>query len=194
MRLALLSLSILLAFAADSRCAQSPATQPATLELADLTGVRHRPLDPAAGHFNVVIFISTNCPISNSYAPEINRLCKEYESKGVSFFLVHSDPDLTMEAAKKHAADYGFTCPILIDRKHDLVHALGAKVQSYAALVGPAGQMLYHGRIDNLYVSVGRKRFEATTHELRDSLDAILAGKPAPIASTTAVGCAISDD
>ena len=141
----------------------------------------------------MIIFISVDCPISNAYAPEINRICKDYEPRGLKVYLVHADRTLSLDDARKHAADFGYTCPILIDRGHDLVSRLGARVSSEAAVVLSDGTLAYQGRIDNLYAAVGKKRFEATTHDLRDALDAVLAGRPAPTPRTRAVGCSLAD-
>src|SRR3954454_23861749 len=103
-----------------------PASRPAAdIELKDTAGAPHRPLevkDPAAGA--VLIFVATDCPISNSYAPEINRICAEYGGEGrgkFEFYLVQVDPDLTPEAAARHARDFGYTCPVLLDTHHKLV-------------------------------------------------------------------------
>jgi thiol-disulfide isomerase/thioredoxin len=170
----------------------APATQPAPLVLADITGVDRHPLDVSSAKAVLILFIATDCPISNGYAPEINHICKEYESKGVSFYLVHSDPELSAADAKKHAADYGFTCPVLIDRKHEIVKHVGATVTPEAVVLGADGKVQYNGRIDDLYVALGKRRYEATTHDLRDALDAILAGKPVANPHTQAVGCVIS--
>src|SRR3954470_2773277 len=85
----------------------APASRPATdIELEDATGVSHRPLDVKDAAGAVLIFIATDCPISNSYAPEINRICTEYDGHGPGkfrFYLVQVDPDLSPEAAARHA-------------------------------------------------------------------------------------------
>lgn len=167
-------------------------TRPASPAIADVTGTVRRPVDLGDAKAAVVIFISTDCPICNGYAPEINRMCREYEAKGVLFYLVHGDRDLSDASAKKHASDYGFTCPVLIDRKHELVRWAGATVTPEAAVIGPGG-LLYRGRIDDLYPALGKRRYEATTHDLRQALDAMLAGKPVAAPRTSAVGCAITD-
>ena len=171
----------------------APATQPAPLALVDVAGVVRHPLELGDAKAAVILFISVDCPISNGYAPEINRICKEYEEKGVAFYLVHADPELTAVDAKKHASAYGFTCPILIDRKHELVRRVGATLTPEAVVVGADGKTLYRGRIDDLYVALGKRRYEATTHDLRLALDAVLAGKAVPTPRTQAVGCAISN-
>jgi hypothetical protein len=190
--LRLLLLSVIVAPVGMARAA-GPATRPAPLALADITGMLRRPLELGDAKAAVVIFISVDCPISNGYAPEISRICGEYEPKGVAFYLVHADRELTDAAAKKHAADYGFTCPVLIDRKHELVRRVGATVTPEAVVIGTGGEVRYRGRIDDLYIALGKRQFDTTTHDLRNALDAVVAGKPVAVPRTAAVGCTISD-
>jgi hypothetical protein len=172
----------------------SPATQPVSPAMADLTGVIRHPLQLGDSKAAVIFFIAVECPISNGYAPEINHICKEYEAKGVAFYLAYPDADLTAANAKKHSADYGFTCPALLDGKCELAHRLGATVTPEAVVVDRDGRIAYRGRIDDLYVALGKRRFEATTHDLRTALDAVVAGKPVPTPRTPAVGCAIAEN
>ncbi|HWE96604.1 MAG TPA: redoxin domain-containing protein [Tepidisphaeraceae bacterium] len=172
-------------------CAGAGGKGAPALEMRDITGVVRRPLELGDSKAAVIVFISTDCPVANGYAPEINRICKEYESKHVSFYMVHTDPALKDEDARKHAKDFGFTCPVLIDREHELVKRLGATITPEAAVVGGDGVILYRGRIDDLYVALGKKRFEATTHDLRVALDAVVAGRKVPTPRTAAIGCAI---
>lgn len=173
--------------------AAAPATQPSALAVADDHRTIQHPLDLSNSAAAVFIFVGIDCPISNAYAPEINRLCEQYQAKKAAFFLVHCDSDVTDEAAAKHAKDFGYTCPVLMDRKHQLAHQLGATVTPEAAVLTHDGKLLYRGRIDDWFISLGRQRKEPTTHELRDAIEAALAGKEAPMQRTAAIGCSIAD-
>ena len=173
--------------------AQTPATRPQSPTLIDLNGVQHQPL-MVRGLASVLIFIRTDCPVSNAYAPQINRLIASYGSKAIEFYVVYPMRDLTEKEARAHVKSFGYDCPAMIDRKHELVDAVGASVTPEATVIGPDGKLIYRGRIDDWFVAVGRQRYQATTHELRDALDAIVAGKPPKIARTDAVGCAISKE
>ena len=83
------------------------------LEVADVNGLAVRPFEAKQQKATLLFFTTHDCPIANAYAPEIKRICETYESKGVRIFLVHVDLDLSAENAKKHAAEFGFTCPVL---------------------------------------------------------------------------------
>lgn len=159
------------------------------LRLADVHGEMHTPL--ASKRPLVLIFITSDCPISNGYAPEMNRLAGAYTAKGVGFYLVHVDPDLTPADAQQHAKEFGYGCPVLLDPKHRLVKLTQATVTPEAAVLTVDGKLFYRGRINDLYAGLGRRRAEPTQHDLRDALDALLAGKPAAAATTAAVGCYI---
>jgi hypothetical protein len=160
--------------------------------LRDVDGHALHPLDPA-GPAEVLFFITNDCPISNSYAPEIQRICNDYAAKGVACTLVYSDPSVDAAAIRKHRADYGYKEPIaaVTDVAHQLAEATGATITPEAVVVGKAGKVLYRGRIDNFYAGLGKPRRFATEHDLRDALDEVLAGKPVAHPQTQAVGCYI---
>ena len=161
--------------------------------MADLQGLTHHPLAPAAGMAHVLIFITTDCPIANGYAPEIQALVGDFAGQRLQFFLVHTDPDVTPELALRHAAAYGHSVPILLDHQHQLVRQTGVTVTPEAVVVTPGREIVYRGRIDNWYGDLGRKRPRPTRRELRSAITAVLAGQPVPTPRTQAIGCFVSD-
>jgi hypothetical protein len=146
---------------------------------------------PAAPLATVDLFVATDCPIANGYAPEIERLHDAYLAKGISFRLVFPDRDLTEETVRRHLADYGLTVPFVIDRDHAFVKRASATTTPEAVVFDPKGVILYQGRIDNRYSDLGDRRGTVTELYLRDALDAILAGKRPAVAKTEAIGCLI---
>jgi len=160
----------------------------------DLTGKAVRPLACKTGErAAVLIFTSVDCPVSNSYAPEIDRIAVAYAARGVRLTLVHVDPSLDSKEAARHASEYGLDrhTSIVIDRKHRLVAATGATITPEAAVITPAGEVAYRGRINDLYADLGDKRAAPSEHNLRDALDAVLAGQPVPTSRTEPIGCLI---
>ena len=78
---------------------------PAGFSLRDVAGVEHHPFTDPAAKAVALVFVLADCPIANGYAPEINRLCAAYGPRGVRFFLVQVDEDLSSRAAAEHARE-----------------------------------------------------------------------------------------
>ncbi len=163
----------------------------ASLTLPDINGAPRTPLQPD-GKASVLFFITSDCPTSNSYAPEIQRICSQYGPKQVACNLVYVDPDLTLADVKKHMEEFKYHgIPAILDSTQKLVNATGATVTPEAAVIGASGRVLYRGRIDNVYASLGKRRPEATEKDVRKALDEVLSGKPVSTPKTKAIGCYI---
>ncbi len=182
------------AFLLLGACTTAPTAETtAGIGLADVQGELYHPMSPE-GAASVLIFITTDCPISNSYAPEIQSILREFGDEPLDFYLVHVDPEVTVERARTHAEDFSLPCAILMDPTQKLVSTVGATVTPEAVVVAKDGTLAYRGRIDNWYGDLGSKRpLGATRHELRDALRAVLDGEPVPQARTEAVGCYIPE-
>jgi hypothetical protein len=161
--------------------------------LVDLDGSIHRPFVARNVRAVVLVFIVTDCPIANSYAPELNRLYLEYAPRGARIFLIQADPQLSVEDARRHAREYQLQPPVVLDAQHAWVQKVGATKTPEAAVLSPAGELLYLGRIDDRYADLGKRREQVTSHDLRDALEAVLAGRPVERPRSTAVGCTIPD-
>jgi hypothetical protein len=92
----------------------------------------------------------------------------------------------------QHTKEYQFPFPVLLDPHQILVKMTGATTIPSAAVLTPDGMLLYLGRIDNLVEDFNVRRQVPTKFDLREALDAVLAGKPVPHARTSAFGCAIT--
>ena len=144
----------------------------------------------SAGKPEVFVFITTDCPIANAFAPEIKRIVAEYEPRGVAFSLVYTDG--AADAVRKHAAEYGYESAVRFDTGRVLSRKHGVTVTPEAVVLS-GGARVYRGRIDDRYLAPGQYRLKPTTHELRDALDAVLAGRPVAVAETRAAGCPLTD-
>jgi hypothetical protein len=184
-----LALGVLFAALSASGLMSAPA-----VTLLDLD---NRPIDPfrAAGSSRAIVFLftSVDCPISNRYAPLVKRLHATFAAQGVSFWLVYPNPAERPPAIREHAKAFDYPVHALRDPKHALVRLAQATVTPEAAVYDAGGTLVYHGRIDNRYVSLGVERPSATEHDLEDVLTALAAGKPAPKRAAPAVGCFIAD-
>ena len=158
----------------------------------DISGRPFTPFAPAA-KANVLLFVQTDCPISNSYAPEIQRICKAYEAKGVSCSLAYEDVKVDAASVRRHMTEFNYTgIAATIDASRAIADRARATITPEAVIVDARGAIRYRGRIDNFYASLGKPRQHVTEHDLVDALDAVLAGKPVPKPQTEALGCFIT--
>jgi hypothetical protein len=141
----------------------------------------------------VLIFVRTDCPITNRYAPELQRLSQEFSGRGAEFWLVYPDSAETAVSMKRHRAEFNFPGTVLRDPRHSLVKLAHATTAPEAAVFDSAGKLLYHGRIDDRWVNPGTARPAARTHDLEDAIAAVLAGHRPAQAATPAVGCSLAD-
>jgi hypothetical protein len=167
--------------------------------IVDIDGRPREPLKPV-GAANVIFFVATDCPISNSYAPEIQQICRDYRSRGVSCFLLYEDLEdpssagTLHEDVRRHLREYRYAnIPALIDRTRVIAKHTKAFVTPQAVVMDREGKMRYRGRIDNWYVAFGKRRPAATEHDLREALDAVLDGRRVRKVETEALGCYIAD-
>jgi thiol-disulfide isomerase/thioredoxin len=159
--------------------------------LKDATGITHTEADLSRGKATVFIFVGTECPNSNGYAPVLARLYREYSARGVAFFNVYSDPAESASNVRKHQADFETPYAALLDPDQTLARETGARSTPEVVILGPKGQRLYRGRVDNRYVEPGKTRHQPTENNLDDALAAILSGKPVAHPVTRTIGCAI---
>jgi thiol-disulfide isomerase/thioredoxin len=157
----------------------------------DLSGRRIDPVESAGGKPVVLIFMRTDCPVSNRYAPTIQSLSQAYAGKA-KFFLVYPDASDTAANIESHLRGFSLKLTAVRDPKHELVKVSAVEITPEAAVFNATGELIYHGRIDNWYEDFGRARPAPTTHELQEAIRAALQGT-APPKPVGGVGCYISD-
>lgn len=190
-----LAVSPALAIAADPPPAPSPAAS-LGFDLADMQGRLHPLSQNDRRVVRVFVFLSTACPISNSYSAELNRLAqfaRQPRTHEVQFFGVVSDSSITRAAAKAHFDEYRVEFPVLFDAAGLLAKALRPTRVPEAFVIDADSQSAYRGAIDNAYEAIGRRRATVTKFYLRDAIQAAADGAPAPVAQTPAVGCVFPD-
>jgi len=169
------------------------------VQLRDVDGGSIRPFATGT-HASVAFFVATDCPVSNAYAPEIQRVCREYNSRGVGCSLIYEDVETAQGGVpmrtqvRAHLEEFKYTgIPAAIDGDRAAATVAKATITPTAVVVDRGGAIRYRGRIDNLYAALGKTRQQVTSHDLRDALDAVLAGRPVPHPETESIGCFITD-
>lgn len=160
--------------------------------LRDTAGAVHTDAEWAGRKAVVLYFVTTDCPVANSYVPEMNRLREAYAASGVAFYAVQAEVAVPDTDLAKYAREFRYSFPLLLDPRQELVRFVDATVTPQAAVLTPDGKLRYLGRVDDRVVDFGKQRPSATEADLREAIDAVLAGKPVPHPTTKSIGCAIN--
>lgn len=158
----------------------------ADFTLPDASGTAHSLASLKGKNGSVVIFIAVQCPVSNAYNERMEKLAQDYKARGITVIGVNSNSPESAADVKDHAAKNNLTFTILKDNGNKLADTLGATRTPEAYFLDANNKLLYHGRIDN-----SRDVAQVNSSELRDALEATLAGKPVPKATANAFGCSI---
>src|SRR6266700_1059682 len=134
----------------------------------------------------VLIFIAVQCPISNAYNERMEKLAQDYKPRGINVIGINANNTEPADAVKAHAAEKHLTFPILKDPGNKIADRLGATRTPEAYFLDANNRLLYHGRIDN-----NKDESQIESRDLREALDAALAGKPIQKTTATAFGCTI---
>lgn len=134
----------------------------------------------------VLIFISTQCPVSNAYNSRMVELNKKFKEKGVTFIGINSNKEETNISIKKHAKEKGLDFLILKDEKNIIANKLNATVTPEAYILNSNFEILYHGRIDD-----SQNEVKVEVKDLANALTQILNGEKVSNQRTKAFGCSI---
>lgn len=134
-----------------------------------------------------VIFVATKCPVSNAYNGRMAALGRDYAAKGIAVVGINSNKTEPAAEVAAHAKEHGFGFPVVKDDGNKVADAYGAQKTPEVFVISPKGDLLYHGRIDESQDDPKGVK----SPDLRNALEAILAGKPVPAAETKAFGCTI---
>jgi peroxiredoxin len=167
--------------------------------LPGIDGKNHTLGEYAAAKILVIVFESNHCPVSQLYEGRIKQIQADYKAAGLVVVginpnnpkairineLDHSDMSDSLPEMKIRAEYRHFTWPYLYDGETQAVAAkFGAVSTPHIFIFDQDRKLRYQGRIDdNMLWSA------ATTHEARDAIDALIAGKPVPAETTRAFGC-----
>lgn len=139
----------------------------------------------------VLVFTSTTCPLVQRYLPALNRMEKEYRDKGVQFVAVNVGAEDSIAAMAAQAVEYDAAFPFVKDVDARCAATLGVKRTPEVVVLDGTRQVRYRGRIDDQY-RIGGAKPKPTRHDLKEAIDAVLAGKKVAVAQTPVDGCLIT--
>src|SRR3954470_2676350 len=141
----------------------------------------------------LVMFICNHCPFVKHIQPELARLGKDYQAKGVAVVAINSNdaakyPDDSPEKMQEDARRLGYTFPYLFDETQEVAKAYRAACTPDFYVFGRDRKLVYRGQLDD---SRPKNEKPVTGKDLRAALDAALAGRPAPEPQYPSIGCNI---
>jgi hypothetical protein len=183
----LLSTALALSFAQSATATQRDNGE-------DLHGQPIRELAGPNVRVVVFLFAATDCPISNRYVPEINRLTQQFSTQGVRVWWVYPNASDSAQVVANHNRNFSISGGTILDKHQSLVSLAHATVTPEAAVFVVDGDTLrevYHGRIDDRYISLGQERPKSQYHDLEAAISAALRSQPVPQPESRPVGCSI---
>jgi len=158
--------------------------------LKDFRGKTHTLSEMDDSKLVVVAFLGTECPLAKLYAPRLVAMAEEYGPRGVAFIGINANCQDSLTEVAAHARLHKIAFPVLKDLGNEVADAMGAERTPEVFVLDADRVIRYRGRIDDHY-GVGVQREEATSHDLAQAIDELLAGKPVSHPRTEAVGCII---
>ncbi len=155
--------------------------------LTDINKKEHSLSDYKNSKAILIIFIATQCPVSNAYNTRMVELYNQYHDKNITILGINSNKQENLSECKSHAEKNGFIFPVLKDEKNVIADMFEASFTPEAyVLNSKTYEILYHGRIDN-----SREESDVEIKDLANALNEILAGKKVTVTQTKAFGCSI---
>jgi peroxiredoxin len=139
----------------------------------------------------VVVFTCNHCPSAVAWEDRLIQLQRDYADRGVAFVAINANdpvkyPGDNFDAMVERAQTHEYPYPYLQDLPQSTARAYGAQRTPEVFVFDAGRRLVYHGAPDD-----NREAEQVGRHYLRDAIVAALAGQPAPVAETPAVGCTI---
>lgn len=158
----------------------------ANFQLPDANGADQSLTSLKGKNGTVIVFLSTRCPVVKAYIERIEKLAEDYRAQGVNVIGINSNSTESNDEVKAHASENRLSFPVLLDKGNKIADRLGALVTPEAFFLDASNKLVYRGRIDN-----SRDPANIASNDLREAINATLAGKPVAKSEASAFGCSI---
>lgn len=136
--------------------------------------------------FAVLMFMSTQCPVSNGYNERMEQLYDQFAKKGIAVIGINANKEEDVRQIADHAKKHGFKFPILKDERNKVADLYGAQVTPETYVMNASGKLVYHGRIDD-----SKNPDRIRSRDLAEALNKLLAGQQPDVVEAKAFGCTI---
>jgi peroxiredoxin len=160
--------------------------------LPDVFGQLRRRDEVLTGPARLVVFFCNHCPYAKAVEDRLIALQRELGPRGLSTVLICANdptdyPEDAPDALRARAEEKAYPFPSLIDETQQVARAFDAACTPDPYLFDGAGRLVYRGRIDDNW----KRPAAVTRHELREAIEAVLAGRPVPSTQHPSLGCSI---
>jgi peroxiredoxin len=167
-------------------------------DLPGVDGKRHTLADYGNSPVLVVAFTCNHCPTAQAYEARFAKFHADYKDRGVAFVAISPNDPLAVrldelgytdlgdsfEDMKIRARDHKYAYPYLYDGEtQQVAHAFGVLATPHIFIFDEDRKLRYQGRFDDQEVK------PVTSHDAKNAVEALLAGKPVPVETTRVFGC-----
>jgi peroxiredoxin len=169
-------------------------TKAPEFHLPDTVSGKRRALAELKGEKGTLImFICNHCPFVKHVNPELVRLARDYQYRGIGFMAISSNdvenyPEDHPDRMRETAAREGYPFPYLYDASQEVAREYQAACTPDFYLFGPDLKLLYRGQLDG---SRPGNEVPVSGEDLRSALDCLLEGRPVPTDQKPSLGCNI---
>jgi peroxiredoxin len=140
----------------------------------------------------VVVFTCNHCPYAKAVEERLVALQRDYADRGVRLVAINPNdderyPDDSFDAMVQRASERGFNFPYLRDASQEVARAYDAACTPDIFVFDAERKLTYNGRLDDNWQDPS----SVTRRDLREVLDAMLAGKPIGVEAVPSMGCSI---
>jgi len=161
-------------------------------------GKTYRLSDFSAAKVLVIVFTCNHCPTAQAYEDRLIQLHADFQNRGVALVAIspndplavrldelgYTDVNDSLDDMKIRVRDRGFVFPYLYDGDTQVTsRACGALATPHVFIFDAQRKLRYQGRIDDSEAGVVK------SHDTRTAIEALLAGRPVPAATTRVFGC-----
>lgn len=139
----------------------------------------------------VVVFLSFECPVSNSYTRPLADMAKEYGKHGIAFVGISTNQEETRAQIAKYRKDFDLNFPVHLDTGYTAANAFAADITPEAFVLDAEGVLRYRGRIDSTWSDRLKKHNNAVRQDLKQVIGEMLSGRPIATPATVSIGCPI---
>jgi peroxiredoxin len=159
-----------------------PGTDGKTYRLADFEGAAAL----------LIVFTCNHCPYAQAVEARLIQLAHDYHEQGLAVVFINSNdavnyPEDSFPSMQRRAREKKFPFPYLYDESQSVARAYSATCTPDPFLFDAECKLVYRGRIDDNW----KEPDKVTRQDLRDAIEAVLAGDPLPGEQLASMGCNI---